>query len=141
MIRQPCSLAWLAIGLLALAPAVTRADDDLADLQEKTVKAAVKYVAPSVVLIDASGGTEIVTTGPRGPRIRKGDGPTTGLIVGADGYVISSAYNFANKPTTITVRVPGREKAFAAEVVATDTTRQLTLLRLKDATGLPVPTP
>ena len=38
--------------------------------------------------------------------VRKGIGPTTGVVVGADGYVISSAFNFVNKPTTILVARP-----------------------------------
>ena len=39
---------------------------------------------------------------PGGPAgIRLGTGPTTGLIVHADGYIISSAFNFANKPQAI----------------------------------------
>ena len=35
--------------------------------------------------------------------MRKGVGPTSGLIISADGYVISSAFNFANKPSAIIV--------------------------------------
>ncbi|MGH7224029.1 MAG: PDZ domain-containing protein, partial [Gemmataceae bacterium] len=72
--------------------------------------------------------------------IRLGTGPTTGLIVHANGYVISSSFNFANKPSAIRVRVPGHENPYVAEIVANDQTRMLTLLKLENVRGkLPVP--
>ena len=137
--RTPASL--LATAALVLAPAAARADDDFDTLQEQTIKAAVARVAPSVVQIETSGGTEIISAGPRGAQIRKGAGPTTGLVVAPDGYVISSAFNFANKPSSILVAVPGHKERYVAKAVATDQTRMLTLLKLTDASGLPVPTP
>jgi serine protease Do len=132
----------LALGALgALAVPLALAEEDLNDLQEKAIKEVVKKVAPVVVRIDTQGGSDIVTlgAGPRGPRvIRKPIGSTTGLIVGADGYIITSSYNFINKPTTINVAVPGQEKPFPAKIVAEDSSRMLTLLKI-EATGLPVP--
>jgi S1-C subfamily serine protease len=122
---------------------VRTAEEDLDDLQEKAIKAAVKHVAPCVVKIETSGGTEIVRSGPR-QVFRRGTGPTTGLIVSADGYVISSSFNFANKPTTIRVAIPGLKERRVAKVVATDMTRMLTLLKISDlptSTKLPVPKP
>jgi S1-C subfamily serine protease len=133
----------LVLGITAAAVAMRPSaaeNDALGDAQEKAVKDAVKNVEKSVVQIETQGGTEIIASGPKGPRVRKGVGPTTGVVVGADGFVISSAFNFANKPTAITVRVPGHKEGYVAEVVATDQTRMLTLLRLKGAQGLPVPT-
>jgi S1-C subfamily serine protease len=118
-----------------LAPSATRAADDLDDLQEKARTAAIAKAAPSVVQIITSGGTEIIG-GPRG--VRKGIGPTSGVVVSPDGYIISSAFNFANKPTAILVAVPGHKESMIAKVIATDQTRMLTLLKV-DATGLPVP--
>jgi serine protease Do len=119
--------------------------DDLDELQEKAIKAAVRKIAPCVVQIETQGGTELVTT--PGPRmlgapagIRLGAGPTTGLIVHADGYVISSAFNFANKPQSILVAVPGHKERYVAEIIANDQTRMLTLLKLIGVNGkLPLP--
>jgi len=125
--------AWLG---LAVLPAV--ADDDINDLQEKAIKAAVKKVAPSVVQINTIGGSDRVVSGPRGTQIRKAIGPTTGVIVEADGFIISSAFNFINKPKTILIGVPGRKKALPAKIVATDYSRMLTLLKV-EAKDLPVP--
>jgi S1-C subfamily serine protease/predicted esterase len=139
----------LAIPILALSPAASRAADDLDDLQEKAIKAAVLKVAPCVVQIETQGGTELVTSGgprmPGGPAgIRLGTGPTTGLTVHGDGYVISSAFNFANKPQSILVSVPGHKERYVAEIVANDQTRMLTLLKLigvSDKLTVPVPSP
>ena len=134
-----CVLAWTG---LAAAPLPAQAPaDDLDALKEKAIKAAVQKVAPYVVTIETSGGTDIIVGGgPRGARILKGRGPTTGLIVAADGYIVTSAFNFANKPSSITVKIPGQKTPFVAKAVATDQTRMLTLLKV-DATNLPVPQP
>lgn len=115
--------------MLLLATPVLAAPD-LNELEEKALKDAVAVVAPSVVKIETSANAR---------QARKGIGPTTGLVVSADGYIISSAFNFANKPDAIFITVPGQAKPVLATVVATDQTRMLTLLKI-DATGLPVPT-
>src|SRR5438105_7543772 len=73
---------------------------DLNDQLEKATKDAAKKIAPSVVQIVTLGGTDMVVTGAKGATFRKALGPTTGVIVGADGYVISSSFNFINSPTT-----------------------------------------
>jgi S1-C subfamily serine protease len=132
------------LAALAVPPGAARADDGVDDLQQQAIKAAVKKVAPCVVKIETSGGTEIIRAGrgPRGGMIRRGVGPTTGLIVSADGYVVSSAFNFANQPSTIRVAIPGMKERKVARVVATDQTRMLTLLKVADlpaGTKLPVP--
>jgi serine protease Do len=137
-IRLFAFLAALLSGLL-LATAPARAQEDLNDAQEKALKAAVAKVAPSVVQIETQGGTELITTGAKGQQVRKGVGPTTGLVVAADGYIITSAFNFANKPAAIYVTAPGHKTPFPAKVIATDHTRMLTLIKI-DANGLPVPT-
>lgn len=126
---------------LAYTPAPARADDSLDEEQEKAIKAAVKLVAPSVVKIETSGGLEVVRAGRA--NVRRGTGPTTGVIVREDGYVISSSFNFANKPSTIRVSIPGTNERRVARVVATDETRMLTLLKvnLPAGTKLPVPKP
>jgi len=117
------------------------AADDLNDKVEAAIKAAVAQVAPSVVRIETAGGAEMVGAGGppgRGQQVRKGLGPTTGLVVAPDGYVITSSFNFANKPSTIFVSIPGRKEKLVAKTVATDTTRMLTLIKV-DAKDLPVP--
>ncbi len=102
------------------------------------MKQAVRKIAPSVVQIVTQGGAEMVRTAPKGPAFRKALGPTTGVIVSPDGYIISSAFNFVNDPTSILVVVPGRKDPLVAKQIATDRTRMLTLLKI-NAKDLPVP--
>ena len=132
------------LALLALAAPLFAQDTN--DATEAAMKSASARVAPSVVKIETAGGLEVIKgvapkgapPGVGGPGIRKGVGPTTGLVVAADGYVISSAFNFAAKPTDIFVTVPGRPTRLVAKIVAQDQTRMLTLLKV-DAKDLPVP--
>jgi S1-C subfamily serine protease/dienelactone hydrolase len=128
------------VALVMSAAPVRAAEETLEELREKAIKAAMKKIAPCVVMIETSGGTEIISSGPRGTPVRKGVGPTSGLIVSADGYIVSSAFNFANKPSSIIVAVPGKPKRAVAKVIATDQTRMLTLLKIDEWTDLPLPT-
>jgi S1-C subfamily serine protease/predicted esterase len=134
-------MKYICPGLLlaALAAGAARGQD-VNGAYEKASKEAAARAAPCVVKIETSGGRAVAggarLTGP-GAGVRKGVGPTTGLIVDKDGYIVSSAFNFANKPTDIFVTVPGRPR-LVAKIVANDTTRMLTLLKV-EAKGLPVP--
>jgi serine protease Do len=142
MLPRLLSSIGTAFALLILTqPRLARADD-FDDIQERAIKDAVTKVAPVVVQIETSGGNDIISAGPRGAVIRKGFGPTSGVIVASDGFVISSAFNFANKPSAIFVSVPGHKERYVAEAVATDHSRMLTLLKLKGVSGeLPVAVP
>jgi serine protease Do len=128
-------MTFLSLFVLA-GPVAAQSPDTLNEATELALRAAAVKVAPSVVLIETTGGTEMV--GGRQQQIRKGVGPTTGLIVGADGYVVSSAFNFANKPSGVFVTIPGRKERFVAKTIATDHTRMVTLLKI-EAAGLTVP--
>lgn len=128
-------VAWVLSSISRLAAQPPALDE----LQEKAMKAALEKVAPSMVQIETTGGTDVIDTGPRGQPIRHGVAPTTGVIVSPDGYLISSAFNFANKPSFILVAIPNRKERLPAKVVSTDHSRFLTLLKV-EATGLPVPT-
>jgi S1-C subfamily serine protease len=114
---------------------------DVNESTQKAMKAASAAVAPTIVKIETAGGAEVIPGGKKGGGggIRKGTGPTTGLVVDADGFIISSSFNFAHKPTDIFVTIPGRPQRLVAKVIAHDQTRMLTLLKV-DAKGLTVPT-
>lgn len=139
MTRSVTGLKFTALLLCGLFGSHLRAQEQ-AEAVEQTLKAAVERVAPCIVQVETSGGTDLIGSGPRGPQIRTGTGPTTGVIVSADGYILTSAYNFANKPSAIFVGIPGRRERLVAKQIATDHTRMLTLLKV-DATDLPTPAP
>src|SRR5207237_7581399 len=92
---------------------------DLNDQLERMTKDAVKKVAPAVVQIVTQGGIDMVVTSPKGPVFRKAMGPTTGLVVGADGYVVSSAFNFVNSHTLILVAVPVQTEPYVHKLEVT----------------------
>src|SRR5207253_11404701 len=125
------------------------------------VRAAVSRIAPSIVTIETVGGAQPNGEQPpasrpsgmeppgRGGRQRHGqqpgfrvaDGPTTGLIWSADGWIISSSFNFVRNPIVTTVliadRGSGRPRRFVAKLVARDLIRRIALLKI-DAPDLPV---
>jgi S1-C subfamily serine protease len=138
-----CRLFSVALALAALAwftlpGAGQQPQPDLNDQFVKAIKDAAKKVGPSVVQIQTTGGTDIVVAGPKGATFRKALGPTTGVVVDPDGYIITSAFNFINSPKTITVILPGSSEPMLATKVATDQSRMVTLIKV-DKTGLPVP--
>ncbi len=99
------------------------AEDSLSVREERAIQAAVERVAPAVVRIETVGGLE------RLGRMLVSTGPTTGLVVSSDGYIVSSAFNFAQKPDSILVTLPGGKRQ-AARLVATDHSRLLVLLKV-----------
>jgi len=116
---------FLALAVQCLFPiaAYAIADEDLSLREEDAFKAAVDRVAPSVVKIETFGGLERVG------QVLVGTGPTTGLAVSADGYIISSAFNFAQKPAQILVHLDDGTR-LSAKQVATDHSRMLVLLKV-----------
>lgn len=136
MLRRTFSLSILALGVLASG---VRAQEDLNDLLEQTTKDVAKKASAFVVQIETRGGADMVVAGPKGQVLRKALGPTTGVIVDANGLIITSAYNFLNNPPTILVRLAGQAgEPLVATRVATDKSRMLTLIKV-DAKNLPVP--
>ena len=67
-----------------------------------------------------------------------GNGPTTGLVVSSDGYIVSSAFSFVQKPSSTIVTLADGTR-LPAQVIATDRSRMLVLLKV-DA-GQPLETP
>jgi serine protease Do len=126
-------LALCALLLVAAAGRTpARGDDELPLLEEQALQAAVARTAPAVVRIETVGGLERVG------QVLVGTGPTTGLVVSDDGYIVSSAFNFAQRPASILVTLPDGRRA-AAELVATDHARMLVLLKVDGASGWNVP--
>lgn len=127
--------AWLTFAFFS-ATALVRAQDStsssLATEEETAIRAAVAHVADAVVQIRTIGGLEEVD------RTLLPDGPTTGLVISADGWIVSSAFNFVQQPASILVTFASGEQA-PAELVAKDHSRMLVLLKARGVSGLTVP--
>ena len=112
-------------GLVMWAAIVTdaRAQSTIGEQEEQVIKQAVNSISASVVRIETLGGLEKVG------QVLVGTGPTTGLVVSSDGYVLSSAFNFIQQPSSILVTLPNGKRA-AAQIVARDRSRMLVLLKV-----------
>jgi serine protease Do len=130
LVLAAAGVAGLLLAAIFPAAMVRAADPD--DIERLAFQAAVDRVAPSVVRIETIGGLEQVG------RMLAGTGPTTGLVVSADGYIVSSAFNFANKPDSILVQLPDGARR-PARLVAADHNRMLVLLKIDPPGPLPVP--
>jgi serine protease Do len=117
---------WFAGAMVALA------DDDFCSLEERAIQLAASRVEPSVIKI------ELIGTAGKSGELQVGAGPTTGLIVSPDGYIVASEFGFQTKPESILVTLPGHPRA-GARLVATDASRKLVLLKVETDTPLPVP--
>jgi serine protease Do len=114
------------------------ADDNNAGILNapKSFRAAVGKVEPCVVRIEGFGGV----TGVAGGRYPSpGEGPTTGVIVSADGYVVTSTFNFLRKPPVITV-VLADGRRHVARLLGRDETRKICLLKVDGVADWPAPT-
>jgi serine protease Do len=100
--------------------------------EEAAIRAAVARVADSVVQIRTIGGFEQVD------HTLLPDGPTTGLVISADGWIVASAFNFVHQPASILVIFASGNQA-PAELVATDHSRKLVLLKAQGVSQLAVP--
>ena len=109
------------------------ADGKLEALEESAFKQAAALVDPSLVRIETVGGLEQVG------EVTLGTGPTSGVIVSGDGFVISSSFNFVSKPSSILVTLADGRR-FPAKLIASDKLKLLTLLKV-EATGLTVAKP
>jgi serine protease Do len=122
----------LQIALVASAQEQASNESPLIAREEAALRAAVERVAESVVQIRTIGGLDTVG------RTLLADGPTTGLVISADGYIVSSAFNFVQQPASILVTFANGKQS-PAELVATDHSRMLVLLKATGAGDLAVP--
>jgi putative serine protease PepD len=97
------------------------------------VAAVLAKVEPSVVSVQ----TQI--TQRQGPFVAQGQGAGTGIVIGADGLVLTNAHVVADA-TSITVTLPGESTPRTARLVGADSSADVAVLQLADAHGL-VPAP
>ena len=127
-------------------------------LAPRAFRAAADKVMPSLVTIETFGGVRVAGgPAPKGPPNpnrpgqprppqrgmaigQPGEGPTTGLIVGSDGYIITSTFNFIRKPDIITVVLRDGSQ-HVAKLLGRDETRKICLLKIEPTAGTQLPVP
>jgi serine protease Do len=105
-------------------------------LAPKAFRAAAAKVQPSLVRIEGFGGLAAGVAG--GGYQAPGEGPTTGLVLSSDGYIVTSMFNFIRKPPVITVVLPSGERR-VAKLLGRDESRRICLLKVDGVSDLPVP--
>jgi serine protease Do len=145
------TLLLFALGAV-IAPAAVAAPDSPPDptgylLAPKVFRAAADRVRPSLVTIESFGGVAKgggkAAKGGRTPVqgiSKPGEGPTTGLVVSPDGYILTSTYNFIRNPPVITVVLHDGSQ-HVAKPLGRDETRGIVLLKaeLPEGVALSVP--
>lgn len=125
---------------------------------QETFRDVARRLRPSLVRIETVGGTqptafaaeegeEKVQDAPRrtqspfrddpGSPFVIADGATTGIVHSADGYIVTSSFNFVREPALISVTLADGRR-LAADLVARDQVRKIALLKVS-ATDLTVP--
>ena len=132
----------LAVQLILAAPTnaqQTKTPDafETMMLTAKAFRAATEKIQPSLVTIESYGGVAAVQ-GKIGGIRKQGEGNTTGVVVSADGYVVTSTFNFIQKPPVITV-VTSDGKRHTATLMGRDSIRKICLLKIDGVSDLQVP--
>ncbi|MDX1946261.1 MAG: trypsin-like peptidase domain-containing protein [Pirellulaceae bacterium] len=102
-------------------------------LAPKAFRAAAAKVQPAVVRIEGFGGIAAGADG--GGYQAPGEGPTTGVVLSSDGYIVTSTFNFLRKPPIITV-VTADGRRHVAQLLGRDETCKLCLLKIDGAESL-----
>ena len=123
-------LAFLSTPCLLFVMSMMMQADDA--IRQDIVREAVAGVASSVVQIETVGGADRID------EMAVGTGPTTGLIIDAEGYLVSSSINFAHSPSGILVRLPDGQR-LPARLIATDHHRKISLLKVEADAPFAVP--
>lgn len=124
-------LMFVAMGLLCTATSVLfGAEDaspalpDFSEQEEQAIRAAVDQVSPSLLRIEALGGKEDLKSEFAGVTA------TTGVVVDATGYIVTSSFALHNEPAAVIVIAPDG-KRLGAKVIANDEPRHLALLKIE----------
>jgi len=108
--------------VLGMLPCVAE-EPPLDVLEQDAFQAAALFAQDSVVQVETFGGSELVKDQ------WVASGPSSGTILSADGWIITSTFQFKGQPASITVVLPNQERK-AAKLVARDLSRELALLKI-----------
>lgn len=138
--RASC-VAWLIALLLSLSPGPleprrTAADetDDVGLQEEEVFRAAAAAVAPAVVRVEVAGVSEVGLGGPA--EASPASGPSSGLVVGAEGWVVATSFAVPKDASQAVVTLPGGVR-LVARVTGRDLARGLVLLKVDLPEGTP----
>ena len=106
-------------------------------LTSKAFRAAAAKIRPALVTIESFGGVSAVQ-GKIGGIRQQGEGNTTGVMISPDGYIITSTFNFIQRPPVITV-ITSDGQRHVAQLLGRDDTRKICLLKIDGVAGMPVP--
>ena len=106
-------------------------------LTAKAFRAASEKIQPSLVTIESYGGVATVQ-GKIGGIRKQGEGNTTGIVISPDGYIVTSTFNFIQKPPVITV-VTNDGQRHTARLMGRDKIRKICLLKIDGVSDLQVP--
>lgn len=106
-------------------------------LTAQAFRQATARVRPALVTIESFGGVSAVQGRIGGIR-RQGEGNTTGLMISPDGYIITSTFNFIQRPPVITVITSDGQRR-VARLLGRDDTRKICLLKIDNVQEMPVP--
>jgi serine protease Do len=107
-------------------------------LAPKAFRAAAATIRPCLVSIESFGGVSGEGKKGAGASFRPGEGPTTGVVISSDGYIVTSTFNFLNRPPIITVVFSNGQRKIA-KLLGRDDTRKLCLLKIDNVSGLATP--
>ncbi len=133
LLGAACWVCDRGVGLYAQPP-LQVPPEELLEREQAAFRAAAAAAQDVAVQIESFGGMERV-----GDQLVS-EGPTTGTIVGEDGWIVSTLYSFRQQPASILVTLPDGRR-LPARIVARDHSRELALLKVDGVTGLPVPRP
>lgn len=106
-------------------------------LTSKAFRQSAKKIEPALVMIESYGGVGAVQGRIGGIR-KQGEGNTTGIMISADGYILTSTFNFIQQPPVITV-ITSDGKQRLAKLLGRDDTRKICLLKVDGVKDMPVP--
>lgn len=116
-------ITLLIFALVNLSSDILATDPPLDEQEQQAFQAAADFSQDCVVQVETFGGQEIVN------KQFIASGPSTGTILTADGWIVTSIFQFRGQPASITVVLPDEQRK-AAKLVARDHSRELALLKI-----------
>lgn len=124
----------LAVLTAAAWPRVASAAPEMASREaeeQAAIQAAAARVAPSTVRIEVIGIAS-------GKEAAAGAGPSTGLVVAQDGWIVTTSFAATEDSVELVAVLPDGER-FPARIVARDRSNTIVLVKIDPAKPLPVP--